>query len=258
MAENAEPASESAAVDSLRTLGLSTYEAQVFIALQRLGVGTARDVDRVTDVPRSQVYGAAESLEERGLVEVQQSNPMQYRAVELEQARELLRDRFEREQERAFDYLERASEAPDEDEQRAGVWTVEGRENVSSRIARLVAEADERLLFATPAELLDDDVAEAIRGRADDVAVAVLSDDDAVLEAFDETGVETDQFPAQPDVTKAGRLLAVDGDTVLLSVRSDTGRTDGEAAIWSADSEFAAVLLELVGSHLGDTVDGKL
>jgi sugar-specific transcriptional regulator TrmB len=250
---------EGAAVDSLQTLGLSTYEAQVFIALQKLGVGTARDVDKVAEVPRSQVYGAAENLEERGLVEVQQSNPMQYRAVDLEEAREILRDRFEREQDRAFEYLEGASEAlGGEDEQQAGVWTVAGRENVSTRLQRLVADAEQSVLFAAPVELLDPGVADAIRERAGDVDVTVLSDDDAVIDAFaDVPGVETDRFPDEPDVTKAGRLLAVDGDTVLLSVQGSAGM-DEESAIWSADSGFASVLLELVSSHLGDVVDGKL
>ncbi|HET7324565.1 MAG TPA: helix-turn-helix domain-containing protein, partial [Halococcus sp.] len=55
------------AIAALKRLGLSSYEAQVFVALQRISRGSARDIDRVTDVPRSQVYGAAEQLEERGL-----------------------------------------------------------------------------------------------------------------------------------------------------------------------------------------------
>ena len=89
------------AVDAFEDLGLTSYEAKVFIALHRLGLGTARDVADTTDVPRSQVYSVAESLESRGLLEVQQSNPIRYRPVSVDEARETLRDRFEREQDRA-------------------------------------------------------------------------------------------------------------------------------------------------------------
>ena len=47
-------------------------------------------------MPRSQVYGAAERLEERGLVETQQSTPTQYRPVSLGRARSRLLDELER------------------------------------------------------------------------------------------------------------------------------------------------------------------
>jgi len=97
---------EGDAVSSLERLGLTTYEAKVFIALQKLGSGTAREVSRVADVPRSQVYSVTESLEDRGLVEVQQSSPMQYRPVSIEEARRTLRERFETESDRAFGYVE--------------------------------------------------------------------------------------------------------------------------------------------------------
>jgi sugar-specific transcriptional regulator TrmB len=56
-------------------------------------------------VPRSQVYGAADDLEDRGLLDVQQTTPKRYRAVSLEGAREQLRREFEREQEQGFDAL---------------------------------------------------------------------------------------------------------------------------------------------------------
>ena len=53
---------ETAARTALERLGLSTYEAGVFVALEKLGRGTAREIAEATDVPRSQVYGAAEHI----------------------------------------------------------------------------------------------------------------------------------------------------------------------------------------------------
>ena len=55
---------EAGATESLQQLGLSQYEAEVFVALVKLGTGTAREVTQITDVPRSQVYGAAEALDD--------------------------------------------------------------------------------------------------------------------------------------------------------------------------------------------------
>ena len=255
---------ETEAVEAFRHLGLSKYEAQVFIALATLESGTARDVDRVADVPRSQVYGAAESLEGRGLVEIQQSNPIRYRAVDLDGARDRLRDRLDRHADRAFAYVERAREEYDDTdaERQEGVWTVQGRDTVSARVSDLVEAAEDRVLYVTPAALLDPDVVATLEARADegDVDVWVLAVDDAVATAFaEDSSVSVAPFTGGKDET-AGRLLAVDGDTVLLSVADGEGEpgTGEETAIWSSETGFAAVFLELVGSHLGDAVETKL
>jgi sugar-specific transcriptional regulator TrmB len=217
----------------------------------------------MTDVPRSQVYGAADDLEGRGLVEVQQSNPKQYRAVDLEEAREILRERFESEQDRAFDYLERARQGADHrDEHQEGVWTVHGRENVSTRVEQIVADADDRVLYGSPANLLDEAVADALRDRADTIEVYVFSGDDDLPERFADTPVRVVPFPETMDADRdtPGRLLAADGRTILLSVLGgeELPGVRKETAIWSADTGFATVLLQLLGSHLGETVGTKL
>jgi len=86
-------------------------------------------------VPRSQVYGAADDLEDRGLLDVQQTTPKRYRAVSLEGAREQLRREFEREQEQAFDALaEIEPDFADGDEPQETIWTVRGREGIDARI----------------------------------------------------------------------------------------------------------------------------
>ncbi|WP_459192350.1 TrmB family transcriptional regulator [Halosimplex sp. J119] len=255
---------ESEAIEALQRLGLSKYEAQVFVALERLGTGTARDVDRMTDVPRSQVYGAAENLEERGLVEVQQSNPIQYRAVPLEEARETLTERFEREQDRAFEYLEAARrDADHEDEHQEGVWTVHGRENVSSRISQIVADAQDHALVATSPELIGDEIAAVLRDRADEIDVWIYSgdhDDPALTEQFGDSSVIVSPFPGEMSASAAGRLVAVDGETVLLSVLGgeELPGVRTETAIWSSETGIAGVLLELLRSHLGGDIEEKL
>ncbi len=246
---------EGEAVGSLKRLGLSEYEAKVFIALQRLGVATARDVYRHTDVPRSQVYGAAETLEERGLVEIQQSKPMEYRPVTLDEARELLRERFEEEQEMAFDYLERArDESPRVDEEREDFWTVKGHTTIDSRIEEILSEADDRVVFITTHdELVNDETEDRLVELADEVDVYVMSRDLDFLGRFDGSDgvycVETPEKVERDD--EGGRFVMVDSDTVLLTVLGDDG---DETAVWSAETNFASVLVQVTEGWLGDYI----
>ena len=253
---------ETDAVEALQRLGLSKYEASVFIALQKLGTGTARDITRVADVPRSQVYGTAESLEERGLIEVQESKPRQFRAVSLDEARARLQTRLEREQDRAFEFLETVHGAHrNGEEEQEAIWTIHGRETVTNRVEQIIHDAETRVIHAVDDELLEDRVVEALEARAaNGVQVTVLSGDQAVLDRLaDAEGVTAAQPPnqIQKNDQHIGRLLVVDGDTVLLSVLGDEqlGGVREETAIWSTETGLASVLIQLLAGPLGDRVD---
>ena len=67
-------------------------------------------------------------------------------------------------------------------------------------------------------------------------------------------------FPDELASDTAGRLLAVDGETVLLSVLAgeDLPGVRTKTAIWSSDTGIASVLPQLLRSHLGDAVEEKL
>jgi sugar-specific transcriptional regulator TrmB len=237
--------SEHEAVESLQRLGLATYEAKVFVALQKLGGGTAREVSELADVPRSQVYGASEGLEERGLVELQQSTPKRYRPVDLDAARRRLAEEIERERERAFEYLAEVQAEHGGSEIRDDVWTVRGADAVSDRIVSLVADAEGRVMFGTAdPDLVPESVVAGIEDRADaGVDVTVLSESAAVRALFDDGPIDPVAVERPPPGPGA-RVLLVDDDTVLMSVVAGSRLTDGarETAIWSSGTPLAAVL----------------
>ncbi|MFA9416876.1 TrmB family transcriptional regulator [Natrinema sp. HArc-T2] len=238
---------ETEAVDAFEDLGLTSYEAKVFIALHRLGAGTARDVADITDVPRSQVYSVAESLESQGLLEVQQSNPIRYRPVSVDEARETLRARFEREQDRAFEYVETVKREPAGEETQEDIWTVRGRDRVDDRTVDILSQADERIVFGTRLpELVTDTIERTLVERAEaGVTVVVVSRTTAVRDRFADHDVITVENPPAhgTEDQRSGRIAIADDDSILLSVVGDEG---SETAIWSSGSLFASVLIQLI------------
>lgn len=244
---------EAAAVESLERLGLSNYEARVFLALQALGVGTAREIHEVAGVPRSQVYGAADELVSRGLLERQQSTPKRYRPVSIPTAKELLTARLERERDRAFEFLEavRAEQRPAET--REDVWSLRGQEAVTERVIELAERAGDRVVFATrsadlaPAALLDVLADRATAG----VDVTVMSDDPALHETVS-AAVNAVTPPHERPGALSGRMLLVDDNVVLVSVRSG----EVETAIWSADTALADVLVQTIHAGVAPALEG--
>jgi sugar-specific transcriptional regulator TrmB len=243
--------SDREAVEALRTLGLSNYEAQVFVALQQLGSGTAQEVSELSDVPRSQVYGAADDLADRGLVEVVEASPKAYRPVELSTARELLTERLERETTQAFDRLEsiRATEADHADGQ--DVSTLRGRQPIDDRITALVRSAEHTVVFVSPAaEATTEDIADALRDASRRGAdVTVVTADRSLEDRFADDPVSVFVMSKDNPADFAGRALMVDDRTVLLAAETDDAPV-AEEALWTADSSIGRILTAFMRSGM--------
>ena len=138
----------------LQQLGLKEYEAKCFVALSRMEKATAKDISEITDVPRTRVYDAIRVLEAQGLVEIQHTNPRQYRAVPLSEATETLRQQYES----RMDELEESrrdiepAEASDDDEPVHEVWSLSGAQGISSRTLQLLDEAEEEAIVVITAD----------------------------------------------------------------------------------------------------------
>lgn len=137
------------AVGLLQELGLKEYEAKCFVALSRLPQGTAKDVSDISDVPRTRVYDATRVLETKGLVEVQHSNPQQFRAVDVGEAIATLDREYEsrmHELRSALQNIERVTQST-EGESGQEVWSLSGETAITNRLCQLVAAASEEVLL---------------------------------------------------------------------------------------------------------------
>jgi sugar-specific transcriptional regulator TrmB len=247
------------AVEALRELGLSNYEAQVFVALQRLGTGTAQEVSQVSDVPRSQVYGAADDLAARGLLEVVESSPKAYRPVSLATAREQLAARLEREQERAFENLAAVEGEREHRDTGGAVSTLRGSQPIRERLVDLVADADEQVVVVGADEaLLTTDIVDTLSQRASDgVFVMVATHDTAVRDRFADTPVRVMVVPDTHHGGFTGRTLLVDDATVLLSVPTEDDSTEPfeEVALWTADTSIGWILARFIHAGMQSGLD---
>ena len=256
------------AVAALEDLGLTQYEAQCFVGLTRLPQGTAKEISQVADVPRSRVYDVVDRLHERGLVDVQGSEPREYRAVSVEAAFRILREEHRNRidaAERLLGELETAESMEDK-----GVWAIAQHEHVTERMVSLVQDATEEIHVIVAAdrvveERILQELAEAA-GRGVDIVIEVPSEDvaDRVLEATPEAKVVL--APELAEVEKVeqkwpGQILMVDRHAILASGLEDSGLPDvvKETAVWTSgvNHGFAAWMRELLVDRL-DGLDSEV
>jgi sugar-specific transcriptional regulator TrmB len=232
------------AVERLQKLGLTEYAARVYVALLRLGSGTAREIAETVDVPRTRVYDAVASLQERGFVDVSYNSPKMFRPV----SRETATRQFQLEYEETIDDLTTtlaALEPIDSRHEQTGVWTVGGREAITDRVLEFITESTTEVVYMSVEELLTDDIIEAL-ATADDRGAAIQL---AGISSASRREIQSEIPSAETFETlwewldtTAGRLLMVDRETILVSVLSEEA-TPEETAIWGSGKHNSLVVV---------------
>lgn len=224
------------AVELLQELGLKQYESKCFVALARIGRGTAKDISEASEVPRTRVYDAIRVLETKGLVEIQHSNPQQFRAVAIDEAVATLRTEYEDRAEELRDALKELEPPATEGESTTHeVWSLTGATAIENRTVEFVDAANEEVMFVAGAssaatENLFDQLA-AAENRGVDLVLGVA--DASIRDRFERILPDTNVFVSELEWLKSGtgprdhtqvtRLLLVDGTNILVSTRPGDG-----------------------------------
>lgn len=222
------------AVEQLKSLGLSTYAARMFVALVGLRDGTAQDVSDVAEVPRTRVYDTAEELETLGLIEIQETAPKRFWAASIETAER----QFRREHSRCLSTLADALDVVEPDQppdRQPSVRTVTGEEAVANNVTGLVDSATEEVVYLSAPGLLGGEIVDSLGNAAERGAGITVSDHPpAVSGAVRDVIPDVNQFesPLVRPGTPIGRLLVVDRAHAILSVvnsgaEATGGATDG-------------------------------
>lgn len=234
-------------VDRLTELGLSEYEAHTLVDLVCLGTGTAKDIARIGDVPRTRVYDAVETLHNLGLVDTQHTTPKKFTVVSQESIiRKFNVDRQNTITELAELFEELGHVEPQREQ--TGVWTVTGKDAVAQRLFEYIDNADEEIIYMTTDDLLTDDHLARLQDaeeRGVDIHLAGISE--TVQARIQEAVPSAELFETLWEWadTSAGSLLITDESTALVSVRlngSEAGAIE-ETAIWGSGEYNALVVV---------------
>jgi len=220
-------------VDSLKLLGLSEYQAKVYIALVGYGQASASEIYSASKVPQNKVYSVLKELEEQGLVFVggsgkganiyRPNNPdffIREMSIKYNQATGI-----------ANDFLIPLYERSSEQHQSKSIWVLRGTSTVYTKLVEMILGATDEIILATDTlyDLKVARVLEAMKSREKrlskegiDLTVKVITyahgiDDkyekDVLSELTDMEGVEV------RILEREGRLgtifLVVDGEQIL-------------------------------------------
>jgi len=243
------------ATSALERIGLSHYEALVFVNLARAGAATAREIARATGVNRVQTYRALESLEGRGLVEVTLDRPKRYAARAINDAFETIANEKRAELE-GLDAIRKSL---------LGVWprlarggpqapsvrlqVIKGRTQIYQTLRRFVGTAKREVLAFTTTKGIqrsyragvNEVLVEAMRRGVKPKLIADIDRSNAVLMSRVARYV-----PLRHADRQRGRFIIVDGESIFAFLVQDerTIRGEAETALWTNSPDFVRAHLE--------------
>ena len=245
----------SEASEALQRIGLSRYEALVFVNLARAGAATAGDVARASGVNRVQTYRALEGLEARGLVEVTLDRPRRYAARALQDVFDMIADEKKAELEKLDAVRKKLLEEwPKISGRRreppsVRLQVIKGRAQIYRTLRQFVASSREEVLaFTTTKGLqrsyragINEALVAAMRRGVKARLAADINETNEVLMAR-----VSKYVPLRHVDRQRARFIIVDRDSILAFLIQDekTLRGDGETALWTNSPDFVKAHLE--------------
>lgn len=143
---------EDAVIGKLRALGLSLYEAKVYVGLLRHGPQNGNELSKSAGLPSSKVYSTLEKLAGAGIVHsVRQNGTTEYVCIAPDELLHRLRRQFGE----PLDFLEGALPSLASFEPAAEVLTVSGLDAIRESSRFIVNDAERELYLSIWAEDLD-------------------------------------------------------------------------------------------------------
>jgi sugar-specific transcriptional regulator TrmB len=147
---------EKSAIETLKILGLTEYEAKSYIALNSIGIAKATDINAASGVPRSAVYGTLAKLEEKGLIETEYGKPMRYKSIEPSKAIKKLINFINTTSEDLIDFLDKYKAKNELGQPTESVWTLRSVKNLMVKFNEMISSADGEIIFVAHNPLFSD------------------------------------------------------------------------------------------------------
>ncbi|MEM2900540.1 MAG: helix-turn-helix domain-containing protein [Thermoplasmata archaeon] len=242
----------------LMEMGLTEYQARVYLALLKLGKTTAGEIPSESKVPRTRIYSTLKGLHEKGLVEIIPEKPAKYAPVKIENFLQAQVDALHKkadELQNSFDTLSKEFAILEEPKgiPKGKVEALFGRKAVKQKIIEIARNSQEVYLVGS------NNLLARLKGMAkvelENKAYIMTHINDEILnEAVRaQDWAKIKHIPTRPQVQ-----LVVSKNEVLIShpVPDDADPNIGEdVAIWTNDAAITGYFLHCVNESWKDALE---
>jgi len=227
-------------IDCLKSLGLTKYEALVYIALLKVVSATASEIHEISTVPRASVYPVLDQLQEKKLVSVARSTPKRFAALSPDEGVSIMMSRIEHDAADAREILsaihrERIGHEQSSEEL---IWNVYGIENIQRKLTDILTSAGQNIRIIAHPQIISPEIKEILEDKAEraDVEIVTHQWDCGKTGKMRVYVKKHPEMPRELDRVKdmmAGGICIVDNRRVLVIL--GTGKEDAVALFSEAE-----------------------
>ncbi len=163
-------------LESLKSLGLTKYEALVYMALMQLPGGSATGIHEASGVPRASVYPVLDRLLQKNLVSVSNTTPKRFSAVPPDEGIRILMAGIESDAQIAREQLESMySTRQSFDGGQELIWSVYGNEKIEDRLSDLFKRSNRCIRIVAYGDFLVGRVRDLIISLSETVSLEVVT-----------------------------------------------------------------------------------
>jgi HTH-type transcriptional regulator, sugar sensing transcriptional regulator len=229
-------------IASLKSLGMTKYEALVYIALLRVMSATASEIHESSGVPRASVYPVIDQLLDKELVSVSQSAPKRFAAIPPQEAIGKLTTRIEQDAKLALESLRTIHQQRIAAEEGSGelIWNIYGIGSIRKRLSELITGAETDIRIIAHSKVFSAEVRESLLKNAGRVKTEIITPtwEGHIPKNVDLYLKKHPGLPKGLDEAKdmlAGGVCIIDGTKVMVIVGS--GEEDA-VALYSESEGF--------------------
>jgi len=212
--------------EALKSVGLTKYEALVYIALLKVEGATATEIHEISGVPRASVYPVLDRLIQKNLVIVSHSTPKRFRATPPEEGidnllRQIHADADAAKQVLQEIYRQRVTAEAGMEEL---IWSIYGEEKITQRLEELILHAAVSIRIVSSWLFLKKTIHSVMKAAERGISVEIISDHPSPPGACPAsvrwTVLPVPLRPAQSQIENMAGIFIVDGEKALLLMGS--------------------------------------
>lgn len=240
-------------LESLQQLGFTSYEAKVIVALTHYGNRTVAEIHNLSGIPRSAVYGVLTKLNNKGIIETQNTKPMKYKAVEPEIIIDKLTSNYQKAATFALAELEKLSLSKDIVTSEEGSWNISGVRNVHDKIIQLIESAEKEIMFASTFTSLSNtpktsnirqSIIQAVKTKMlEGIRVRITAKDNSCIvrlaKNLPESKIRVYQHKNTKTPLKGGILIVDDKEVLIISIKDDIMPVNLNATWYNAEEQIS-------------------
>lgn len=139
---------DSLIIDELIKIGLTKYEAMLYLTLLKYPEITAYEISKRSLIPQSKIYDVVKSVANKGLVIINDSKPVKYSALPIDE----FLDRHKRETDDTLSYLKKNITSIDKTERVDFMWHINGLDKILSKLKAMIKGSKKSIYLAVWAE----------------------------------------------------------------------------------------------------------